>query len=131
MDEPCFIYKRRVFFADTDASGVAHFSRLLCIVEEAEHQALRSVGIAVLSRDCGWPRVHLDINYRSSGALNEELSVCIKPCKIGVSSLEWVVEVSCGTRLVLDGAYTVVRVGSGGGKMPIPLNERKNLELLM
>lgn len=45
-DFPCipFVRTRQVAFHDTDASGVAHFSRLLCLVEEVEHEYLRSGG---------------------------------------------------------------------------------------
>lgn len=45
-DFPCmpFIRTRQVAFHDTDASGVAHFSRLLCLVEEVEHEYLSSRG---------------------------------------------------------------------------------------
>ena len=54
---PCipFVRTRQVAFHDTDASGVAHFTRLLCLVEEVEHEYLRSQGLEVLSPDCGWP----------------------------------------------------------------------------
>ena len=53
-DFPCipFVRTRQVAFHDTDASGVAHFSRLLCLVEEVEHEYLRSRGVEVLSPDC-------------------------------------------------------------------------------
>ena len=46
-DFPCipFVRTRQVAFHDTDASGVAHFSRLLCLVEEVEHEYLRSRGV--------------------------------------------------------------------------------------
>lgn len=48
---PCipFVRTRQVAFHDTDASGVAHFTRLLCLVEEVEHEYLRSQGLEVLS----------------------------------------------------------------------------------
>lgn len=128
MKSSPFTYSRRISFADTDASGVAHFSRLLCLVEEAEHQALRSMEIEVFSPDCGWPRVNLSINYRSPAQLNEALLVTIHPGKVGHSSLEWIVDVKCGERPVLDGSYVVVRVGAGGGKIEIPAGERAALE---
>ena len=44
-----FVRTRQVAFHDTDASGVAHFTRLLCLVEEVEHEYLRSRGLEVLS----------------------------------------------------------------------------------
>ena len=46
-NHPCmpFVRTRQVAFHDTDASGVAHFTRLLCLVEEVEHEYLRSRGL--------------------------------------------------------------------------------------
>ena len=35
---PVIVRTRQVAFHDTDASGVAHFTRLLCLVEEVEHE---------------------------------------------------------------------------------------------
>ena len=74
---PCipFVRTRQVAFHDTDASGVAHFTRLLCLVEEVEHEYLRSQGLEVLSPDCGWPRVHVEVDYASSAGLGDWLSI--------------------------------------------------------
>jgi acyl-CoA thioesterase FadM len=61
-----YLYQRRVAFADTDAAGVVHFSRLLCYVEEAEHALLAELKIPLMGDDKdggGWPRVHIDCNY--------------------------------------------------------------------
>ena len=98
-DFPCipFVRTRQVAFHDTDASGVAHFSRLLCLVEEVEHEYLRSRGVEVLSPDCGWPRVHVEADYSSSGnqfsgmeiccisfrASGDEGKICSRPCGEG------------------------------------------------
>ena len=70
-----FVRTRQVAFHDTDASGVAHFSRLLCLVEEVEHEYLCSRGVEVLSPDCGWPRVHVEADYSSSAGLGDWLSI--------------------------------------------------------
>ena len=90
-DFPCipFVRTRQVAFHDTDASGVAHFSRLLCLVEEVEHEYLRSRGVEVLSPDCGWPRVHVEADYSSSAGLGDWLSIELSLGTVGTSSLEW------------------------------------------
>ncbi|WP_128157524.1 hypothetical protein [Akkermansia muciniphila] len=63
-DFPCipFVRTRQVAFHDTDASGVAHFSRLLCLVEEVEHEYLRSRGWRFFPQTaagpaCMWRRI--------------------------------------------------------------------------
>jgi acyl-CoA thioesterase FadM len=53
-----------VAFHETDAAGVAHFSRVLCWAEEAEHALLRECGIPVFGADLGWPHVHVQADYR-------------------------------------------------------------------
>ena len=50
-----FVRTRQVAFHDTDASGVAHFTRLLCLVEEVEHEYLRSQGLEFFPRIAAGP----------------------------------------------------------------------------
>lgn len=124
------ICEKVVRFADTDASGVAHFSRLLCLVEEVEHDLVESVGVSVLGVDIGWPRVRVAIDFHSPACFGDRLSIWLVVGKIGTSSLTWNVSVTCGDRLVLDGYYVTVRVGGDGEKCPIPERERLSLALL-
>lgn len=51
MDQPAYRHLSEVAFADTDASGLAHFSKMLCYVEIAEHAFLASIGIPVFSNN--------------------------------------------------------------------------------
>ena len=126
---PCipFVRTRQVAFHDTDASGVAHFSRLLCLVEEVEHEYLRSRGVDVLSPDCGWPRVHVEADYSSSAGLGDWLSIELSLGTVGTSSLEWKFAVFHSERPVMKGRYVVVRVGKGGNPQAISELERECL----
>lgn len=122
-----FVRTRQVAFHDTDASGVAHFTRLLCLVEEVEHECLRSCGLEVLSPDCGWPRVHVEVDYSSSAGLGDWLSIELGLGTVGGSSLEWTFEVYHSERMVMKGRYVVVRVGKGGKAQTISEAERRCL----
>ena len=114
---PCipFVRTRQVAFHDTDASGVAHFTRLLCLVEEVEHEYLRSQGLEVLSPDCGWPRVHVEVDYASSAGLGDWLSIELS---LGAFHSE---------HPVMSGRYVVVRVGKGGKPQAISESEKECL----
>ena len=126
---PCipFVRTRQVAFHDTDASGVAHFTRLLCLVEEVEHEYLRSQGLEVLSPDCGWPRVHVEVDYASSVGLGDLLSIEFILGAVGTSSMEWKFAVFQSEHPVMSGRYVVVRVGKGGKPQAISESEKECL----
>lgn len=84
-----FLYTRRIEFADTDAAGVAHFSRLLVMVEEAEHAFFRSLKIPILNQETAWPVVALNVSYCSKCEFGDELTIGIHPLKMGNSSFTY------------------------------------------
>lgn len=107
------LYQRRVQFADTDAAGVVHFSRILCYVEEAEHELLKSLGIPVQG-DGGWPRVHVACDYTAPARFGELLTVSISPKRIGNSSILWSFSLSCDDKSIAQGEIKTVRVDNIG-----------------
>jgi 4-hydroxybenzoyl-CoA thioesterase/acyl-CoA thioester hydrolase len=56
-----FVTSRRVEFSDTDAAGIMHFVAFFRMMEQAEHDLLRSVGLSVVMSGAAgkvsWPRV--------------------------------------------------------------------------
>ncbi|WP_231612238.1 acyl-CoA thioesterase [Novipirellula galeiformis] len=48
--------QRRVEFRDTDAAGIVHFSAFFPLMESAEHEMLRSLGISVMPSRSGEDR---------------------------------------------------------------------------
>ena len=90
-----FLHRRRIEFADTDAAGVAHFSRLLVMVEEAEHAFFRSLKIPILNDETAWPVVSLDINYLSKCKFGDELTIEIHPLKLGNCSFTYTFQGTC------------------------------------
>jgi acyl-CoA thioester hydrolase len=107
------LYQRRVQFADTDAAGVVHFARLLCYVEEAEHDLLKSLNIPLLD-DGGWPRVHVACDYTAPAKFGELLTVAISPKRLGGSSILWSFSVACDDKIVAQGEMKAVRVDPAG-----------------
>jgi len=107
------VYKRQVHFADTDAAGVVHFSRLLCYVEEAEHDLLAKLNIPLLG-DGGWPRVHIDCDYLAPLTVGDTVEIMISPVKVGHSSVKWEFTMTSLGGSVARGNVKTVRVNSEG-----------------
>jgi len=80
---------RRIQFADTDAAGVAHFSRLLVMVEEAEHEFLRSLQIPILTESSAWPCVALDVNYLCKCEFGDLIAIELYVASIGRTSITY------------------------------------------
>ena len=80
---------RRIQFADTDAAGVAHFSRLLVMVEEAEHDFLQSHKIPILTETSAWPCVALDVSYVGMCKFGDEIAIELRILKVGTTSVTY------------------------------------------
>ncbi|MBT8036021.1 MAG: acyl-CoA thioesterase [Verrucomicrobiae bacterium] len=106
-------YKRQVSFADTDAAGVVHFSRLLCYAEEAEHDLLEKLGIPLLDGG-GWPRVHVDCDYLNPLGVGDTVVVTIAPESLGRSSVLWSFSMKNNEKVVARGSVKSVRVDASG-----------------
>ncbi len=82
-------FERRITFADTDAAGVAHFSKSAVIVEEAIHAFFQNSGIPILDSSTAWPIVSLQIDYSAPLKFGDLVQIALKPEKIGSSSITW------------------------------------------
>lgn len=83
------IYHRPLHFSETDAAGVAHFSRIAAIIEEAEHDYFHSRGVLVVGPNFAWPRIRLEIEYRSPCSFGDLLEVRISNPLFTTSTLEY------------------------------------------
>ena len=101
-----YIHRRRVEFADTDAAGVAHFSRLLAMVEEAEHGFFRERGIPILTKDSAWPVVRSEVDFCGACRFGEEIEIRLGDFLPGKSSLAYGFEAQAGGRVVFSGKMT-------------------------
>jgi len=115
-----FIYTRSVPFADTDAAGVVHFSRILCYVEESIHAYLQDSDVAVHSPQSGWPLVKVDVDYRRPIRFGAQLEIQVEPFSLGRSSVSWSFAVAEGEAMVAEGIITTVHVDGGGQSQELP-----------
>lgn len=110
-----FSLTRRVEFRDTDAAGIAHFSVFFVWMEQAEHAALRALGVSVLPTPdtademvITWPRVSAHCDYRSPAFFEDELQVDVRITKLGEKSVTYGFVFHAGERMVAEGSLTTV-----------------------
>ena len=120
--------RRRVEFADTDASGRAHFAALLRHVEAVEHEWLAENGIPLQPAGGGWPRVRVECDYRAPVSAREEVQVALEVAEVGASSVEWRFRIrSVDDQVVAEGRMVTVLVDSEGLAVGIPADWRESL----
>ena len=118
MSSP-FFFERRVEFCETDAAGIAHFSSLIVIMEQAEHALLRSLGLSVAPSATSkkpvsdvvchsWPRVKVECEFCSPAKFEDVLidQVCV--ANLGTKSVTFRHNLTIDGRLVATGKMTSV-----------------------
>jgi len=123
-----FRYPRTAAFADSDAAGVIHFSRLLCFVEEAEHAWLAAQGMPVDLRRpeaLHWPRAAVQAEFLGAAYPGEALEVVLTLSRRGARSLHWTWEIVRGAEPLARGTLVTVCClpdGQGGLRsVPLPM----------
>ena len=130
-----FSTQRRVEFRDTDAAGIAHFSTFFPMMESAEHELLRSLGISILDHSdpdqLTWPRVSAHCDYVAAAHFGDVLDISVQVTKIGTSSVQYAFAFTRTGEPVANGQLTVVccRLPQKGGleKATIPDSLRELL----
>lgn len=87
-----FVYRRKTRFAESDAAGIIHFSRIAQFVEEAEHAFLEQEGFPVWDSSTDafrWPRVSYSATYSCPVFPMETVLIELDPVRIGKSSITW------------------------------------------
>src|SRR6185295_20372275 len=86
--------RRKVEYADTDMSGIVHFSRFLVFMENTEHAFLNAVGVGVHwheedGRELSWPRVSVACEYLSPARFGDELEIHLQVLRKGTKSMTY------------------------------------------
>jgi acyl-CoA thioester hydrolase len=127
-----FSTERRVEFRDTDAAGIVHFSAFFPMMEAAEHEMLRSLGISVLpaaqegETAVTWPRVAASCQYLSAARFEDILRITVEVAHIGTTSVHYRFRFSRPSREedppIAEGTMTVVccRMPGPSGPATIP-----------
>ena len=87
--------KRRVRWADVDASGRIYYARIFDYAGEGEWELLQSNGILrqELGKTYGFPRVHAECHFKKMLQLGELFTLRLWPAKLGRTSIRYGFEV--------------------------------------
>jgi YbgC/YbaW family acyl-CoA thioester hydrolase len=107
----------RVEFADTDAGGRIHHTAALRWAERAEHQLLRSLGWAELTR---FPRRRLEVDFLGPLRFGDEVVVEIAATAVGRTSVTYRWQVLRDGVSCIGGTTTCVHVDDAGRPSPVP-----------
>jgi 4-hydroxybenzoyl-CoA thioesterase/acyl-CoA thioester hydrolase len=124
-----FRTQRRIEFADTDAAGIAHFSTYFRLMEEAEHELLRSVGLSVILSDdegtISFPRVSATCDYQQALRFEDVADIDVRVAKIGRTSIAYEFVFSRGGEPIAQGKLVAVccRVSHDAPPTAMPIPE--------
>ncbi len=107
-----FRTRRRVEWSDTDAAGIAHFTCFLRMMEQAEHDFLRSRDLSVHMTDAegpiSWPRVSVRCDFRVPVRFEDELDIDVHIDRLGTKSVTYAFRFQRDGQDIADGSITTV-----------------------
>lgn len=119
--------RRRIEWADTDASGHYHYATALRLFEAAESGLLDELG--VLDEIYGrLPRAHVAFDYRAILFFRDEVEATVSVVKLGRTSITYSFEVLRGEKRCVEGKVVAVLVDDSGNPRPFPQRIRELLE---
>ncbi|MFW3168788.1 acyl-CoA thioesterase [Geodermatophilus sp. CPCC 206100] len=122
------LYRGRVAFVDTDASGRIHFTAVFRWAEAAEHDLLRSLGHSFTG---GFPRVDVQAGYRAALRFDDEYELALAVASVGKSSIAYTWRIRTGGEVAVEGRHHVVFVGDGERPHPLPEDLRGQLTSML
>lgn len=121
----CFVTTRRVEFCDTDAAGIMHFVAFFRMMEQAEHDLLRSVGLSVVQHDAegtlSWPRVAARCEFKAAARFEELLEIEVRLARLGERSITYAHRFVRDGVVLAEGEITAVCCRMVPGKPPQPV----------
>jgi len=123
-----FVTTRRVEFSDTDAAGMMHFVAFFRMMEQAEHDLLRSVGQSVVAHDASgkisWPRVAARCDFQAAAHFEDVLEIEVRVARLGERSVTYAHRFLRDGQQLASGEVTAVccriREGAPPESLPIP-----------
>jgi 4-hydroxybenzoyl-CoA thioesterase/acyl-CoA thioester hydrolase len=117
-----FVTSRRVEFSDTDAAGIMHFVAFFRMMEQAEHELLRSVGLSVVMHDAAgtlsWPRVGAKCDFTAAVRFEDVLEIAVSIARLGKTSITYRHRFSHEGQAVATGEMTAVYCRMADGQKP-------------
>ncbi|MEB3825187.1 MAG: acyl-CoA thioesterase [Desulfurococcales archaeon] len=131
--EPIFTTKWRVWWSETDAAGIMHFSKYFAVCERVEEEFYFHIGLGEKARmrghDIWFPRVHAECDYKKPLYPRTTYTVSITGIELGESSITYYYEFrnETGELVAKCSIVTVTVTGFPPKKIPIPEELRGEL----
>lgn len=118
------LYAVRVYYEDTDLSGVAYHANYLRWAERARSDLLRQLGIdqraAIEDGSGAWAVADLSIRYLAPAKLDDDLLIETRCTALGAASCRMAQRVSCEGRTLAEIALRVGFVAPDGRPRRLP-----------
>ena len=113
-----FIYRRRIQYKETDASGIAHFSVFFVLAEEAEHAMWRELGLSVEPKDTeiGWPRISASFEFLRALRFEDQIDVQLRVTGKTARTLQYQALISHDGRIAAVGTMSTICVAKRPGE---------------
>ena len=113
-----FEYRGRVYWSETDAAGIAHFTSILRYCERAEEELFISRIGGYRRGAIVFPRVHVECDYEGPLYPHDEYRVVIEEARVGGKSIRWRFRVENLTRgyVAARGAFVTVAFDPVAGR---------------
>jgi 4-hydroxybenzoyl-CoA thioesterase/acyl-CoA thioester hydrolase len=104
-----------------------HFVAFFRMMEQAEHDLLRSVGLSVISQETGgtmnWPRIAAKCEFKSAARFEDVLQIEVRITRLGNTSVTFAHRFTLDGREVATGEITIVccRMVPGAPPQPLPI----------
>lgn len=131
------IIERRIAFSQTDAAGLVHFSTYFTLMEEAEAELFRTLGISLLNKTrdsiSGYPRVDCECKFMKPVRFDDLVRVELSIAGIRANRVQYEVSFYAPTgELCAKGRMVTAYVsGNHTGKLSasrLPDTDRQALE---
>jgi YbgC/YbaW family acyl-CoA thioester hydrolase len=115
---PTFVYRRRVQFPETDATGIVHFTNYFKYIEEAEHAMWRAAGLSIAppGAQIGWPRIGASFEYRQPLRFEDEFDVHIRIAEKTGKTIRYEAELVKDGETIATGSLTIICVSRRPGE---------------
>jgi len=84
-----FVFRTRIRFIDTDASGRIHYTAMFRYFESAEIEFMREVGVIYGTGGYAFPRVHVECDFRLAMLHDDLIEIEVFLTRLGRSSVRF------------------------------------------
>ena len=123
-------YDARIYYADTDFSGVVYYGRYLEYLERGRSDLLRQCGINhrdlldetrnPVGTPLAWVVRRIEIDYRGSARIEDEIRVHTGVSEVRGARLGMVQRITLGERTILDASVQAALITLSGKPVRLP-----------